>query len=300
MISDDAVLQKKLVRRVLDAGINWIDTAASYGDGRAETSLGNALASLGAASAVHVATKVRLVEHDLCNIEKAIRVSVEASLLRLRLPSVTLIQLHNAITSKRGEEPTSLTPREVLGANGVLTSFKNLQQDGLVMACGITAIGQAAPLREVVDSAQFDTIQVPYNLVNPSAGQQVPEDFMEANYGNVISHAARHNMGVFAIRVYAGGVLAGNPPSRHALTTKFFPAALYGRDQHRVTKLRKLLTPDADIKQLALRFSLSHPSVSAAIVGFSEPSHVDDALHAKRAGPIPSELLSDLKQFTYR
>ena len=300
MIGDDVDLQIKLVERVLDAGINWIDTAASYGDGRAEAAVGNALAALGAADAVHVATKVRLLEHDLSDIEASIRRSVEQSLQRLRIRRVALIQLHNAITSHRGEEPTSLTPQDVLGAEGVLRAFKRLKDDGLVDAIGFTAIGQAHPLREVVDSAQFDTIQVPYNLVNPTAGQEVDADFTEANYGDVISLAARHKMGVFAIRVYAGGVLAGNPPSQHALTTKFFPVALYERDQLRVARLSGMLPTSTDIKQFALRFALSHPAVSSAIVGFSEPCHVDDALEAEHAGAIPNEVLSQLRPFSYR
>jgi aryl-alcohol dehydrogenase-like predicted oxidoreductase len=297
MIGDNAVLQRKLVERVLNAGINWIDTAASYGDGRAEIALGNALDALGAGPEVQIATKVRLLDGDLDNIDAAVRRSVKASLQRLRVPQVALIQLHNAITSMRGEEPTSVTPRDVLGPTGVLKSFENLQNDGLVKARGITAIGQPGPIRDVVSSGQFDTIQVPYNLVNPTAGQDVSDDFAEANYGNIISCAADHKMGVFAIRVYAGGVLAGSQPSRHARTTKFFPVALFQRDQQRVTELRKILPPGANIKQLALRFSLGHPGVSSAIVGFSEPSHVDDALQATE--PIPAEMLHDLKQFAY-
>jgi aryl-alcohol dehydrogenase-like predicted oxidoreductase len=296
MIGDDVASQRKLVQRILDSGINWIDTAASYGEGRAESALGTALATLDAVSQVEIATKVRLLAADLGDIEGAIRRSVTASLGRLRVRQVALLQLHNAITAEREQEPTSLTPRDVLGPGGVIHSFSKLRSEGVMKACGITAIGQAAPLREVVTSAQFDTIQVPYNLVNPTAGHDVPATFPEANYGNIIDCAAQLSMGIFAIRVYAGGVLAGNSPSQHALTTKFFPAALFERDQERVAKLRELL-PNEDIKQSALRFALSHSAVSSAIVGFSEPSHVDDALQA--IDPLPSEMLEKIQQFSY-
>jgi aryl-alcohol dehydrogenase-like predicted oxidoreductase len=181
---------------------------------------------------------------------------------------VTLLQVHNAITEKRDDEPTSITPRDILGPGGMLEAFKQLQLDGTARLLGITAIGQPRALAAVIDSGQFDTIQVPYNLVNPSAGQEVPSDFSEANYGNAIHHAARQRMGVFAIRVYAGGVLAGNPPSRHAQTTKFFPLDLFQRDQLRVDRLRQLVGDKIDVKELAARFPLSHPDVTSAIVGF--------------------------------
>ena len=52
--------QRGAIRAALDAGINWFDTAATYGDGESERHLGAALHSLGTAERVHVATKVRL------------------------------------------------------------------------------------------------------------------------------------------------------------------------------------------------------------------------------------------------
>jgi L-galactose dehydrogenase/L-glyceraldehyde 3-phosphate reductase len=299
MVDDDERRQQALVRRVLDAGINWFDTAATYGDGRSETALGASLAALGAAGAVHIATKVRVLDQDFGDILGAVRASVAASLRRLRVSAITLLQVHNSITERRGDESTSLTPRDVLGPAGVLDAFKQLQQEGVVMHLGLTAIGQAGALREVIDSGHFDTIQVPYNLMNPSAGQDVPDDFQEANYGNVIERAARRVMGVFAIRVYAGGVLAGNPPSRHTMTTKFFPIELFLRDQQRVAKLRDMNLGVLDMKELALRFSLSHPAVTAAIVGFGEPGHVDEALVYLDAGPLPDAVLSRSRTFEY-
>src|SRR5688500_12051235 len=60
MIGDDGAAQQRLIEYALDAGVNWIDTAAGYGNGRSEQSIGNALAVLGRGQEVHVATKVRL------------------------------------------------------------------------------------------------------------------------------------------------------------------------------------------------------------------------------------------------
>jgi L-galactose dehydrogenase/L-glyceraldehyde 3-phosphate reductase len=292
MVGADTTKQHQLMRRVIDAGINWIDTAAGYGDGRAEEAIGSALSALSAHEQMHVATKVRIARNQLDDIPAAIRESATASLRRLKRNQFTLLQLHNSITERCDDEPYSLTADQVLGPNGVLEVFEQLRDDGIIRMIGITAIGHARPLNEVVDSGRFQTIQVPYNLVNPSAGQEMSTRFEETNYGNVIQRAADRGMGIFAIRVYAGGALVGNPPSRHTLTTKFFPLDLFERDRRRAAALREITSNAIDLKQLALRFSLSHPDVASAIVGFGEPKHVDEAVDFLNAGPIPKTLLA--------
>jgi len=299
MVEDDATRQQALVRRVLDAGINWIDTAAGYGNGRAEQSLGDALARLGASDEVHIATKVRLRPDQLTDIVGAVESSVAASLQRLRLRRVTLLQLHNAITTVRGEEPDSITSEDVLRAGGVLDAFMRVVRDGRVLFLGVTAIGEVNSLNEVIACGKFSTIQVPYSLVNPSAGCDVPESFDEANYRNIMNCAADQRMGVFAIRVYAGGVLAGNPPSRHTLSTKYFPLQLFERDRERIARLREIVPPEVDLKQAAVRFAISHRNVTSAILGFSEPEHVDEAVAALNAGPFPAPLEDAIGAYGY-
>lgn len=295
MTGIDRAQQRAVVRRALDAGINWIDTAATYGAGASETNLGEALGALGAHDAVHVATKVRLDESRLDEIAGQVTASVEASLARLRLPRVTLLQLHNSITRERGDEPTSLSPHDVLGADGVADAFDRLRERGLVAHLGLTGIGDGAALAEVIDSGRFATIQTPYNLLNPSAGHDLPGGFAEADYGNLIAACARQRMGVFAIRVFAGGALAGQEPSAHTFKTKFFPLDLYRRDQQRAQSLDEPLQAHGiSLREAAVRFSLSHANVSAAIIGFGTTAEVDEAIFCAACGPLPPELLPKL------
>ena len=286
--------QQATVRRALDVGVNWFDTAATYGNGHSEISLGKVLQALGAVDSVHLATKVRFAPDDFENLGKSVRSSVEQSCQRLGCRGITLLQIHNAITAQRDDEPTSITPTDILEPGGVLEVFRQLQADGLVQHLGITAIGQTEALREVVESGQFATIQVPYNLLNPSAGQECPASFTEANYGNIISQCANQRMGVFVIRVFAGGVLAGQPPSPHTYKTKFFPLDLYQRDQQRVECLQKLLPDELTPINAALRFVLSHPQVTSAIVGFGETTHVDGSISCLEEGPLPDALVAQL------
>ena len=263
------------VRRAIELGINWFDTAATYGAGRSEQNLGLALRELDAKGQVHVATKVRIPEDQLHDIRGFVLRSCESSLQRLGREHVSLLQLHNSVTTQRGDEPTSIAPRDVLGSAGVLEAMHELQRNGHVCHLGLTGLGNTDSLREIMASGQFDTVQTPYNMLNPSAGEPMPLDFNETNYGNQFAACQQQQMGVFAIRVFAGGALVGNPPSEHTKKTPFFPLALYQRDQRRVAEIQKGLAREQSLSELALQFALRHPIVSAAIIGFSSPQQVE-------------------------
>jgi aryl-alcohol dehydrogenase-like predicted oxidoreductase len=276
----DPESQCHVIRHAIDQGINWFDTAAAYGDGKSEASLGQALARLGHPKEIHIATKVRYLAENLGNIRDCTHASLEASLRRLGVNHVSLLQLHNSVTASRGDEPNSITLQDVLGKGGVAEAFRELQAEGVVKHIGITGIGQPAALREVIRSGAFATMQVPYNLLNPSAGQFIPTDFPETDYGNIIAACAGQNVGVFAIRVFAGGALLGRPPSPHTLKTPFFPLSLYKRDSDRASALADTLPSGHSLQTAAVRFALAHPSITSAIVGFRTPAEVDAAVAA--------------------
>jgi aryl-alcohol dehydrogenase-like predicted oxidoreductase len=280
----DEQRQLEVVARALDAGINWFDTAATYGQGASERNLGKALRQLGRRERLHIATKVRFIGDDLANMRDAVRRSVEESLERLQVSQVTLLQLHNSITASREDEPTSITPQDVLQSAGVLDAMRAVQQDGLVRSIGLTGIGQPAALKEVIASSEFDTVQTPYHLLNPSAGLATSIALADSNYGNIIEECARADMGVFAIRVLAGGALADNPPSPHTLKTPFFPLALYERNRGQAQRLQARLGQSRPLADEAIRFVLAHPHIHSAIVGFGDTGHIDRAVAAMEAG----------------
>jgi L-galactose dehydrogenase/L-glyceraldehyde 3-phosphate reductase len=275
MTGDDEAAQRATVERAIDRGVNWFDTAPGYGAGRSEANLGRVLVELGAAERVHVATKVRVHPEAFGDLAGFVCRSVEESLLRLRTARLTLLQLHNGLTTSRGDEPASVTPADVLDPGGVLAAFRRVREAGLVSHLGLTGSGHPEAMRHVIRSGEFDTLQVPFNILNPSAGTPNPPPDGETDYGNVIADCAAVGMGVFAIRVFAGGALLGQPPSAHTLKTPYFPLSLYERDAERARRLHS----DAAGKSLteaAVRFVLSHPAVSSAIIGFGSPAHVDE------------------------
>lgn len=288
LVGDDAARQRDVVEHALSRGVNWFDTAATYGGGRSESQLGRTLAELRVADRVHVATKVRLMPDDLADIPRAVRRSFYGSLQRLGLSRVSLLQLHNSITPRRGDEPTSITPHDVLGRQGVAAALEELRHDGLVEHFGMTGIGDPAAMKEVIAAGFFASIQVPYHLLNDSAGRDANGELAgETNYGNVINACARRGMGVFVIRVLAGGALAEAPPSPHTYKTPFFPLDLYRRDCLRAARLRAALAADRRLPVEALRFALAHPQVTSAIVGFGEKRQIDDAMAALEPDSAP-------------
>jgi aryl-alcohol dehydrogenase-like predicted oxidoreductase len=144
-----------------------------------------------------------------------------------------------------------------------------------------------------VGSDGFDTMQVPFNALNPSAGYPMPGDFGETDYGNIMADCAAQGMGVFAIRVFAGGALVGAGPSAHTLKTPFFPLALYERDQRRAARLRERLGERGDLASLGLCFVLGHPHISSAIVGFRTSGQIDEVVRAGVAA-LPAGRLEDV------
>lgn len=262
MTGDDGAGQREVMARAVAAGINWVDTAPGYGDGRSEASVGRALAELGAHGKVHVATKVRLTMDDLSDAEAAVRRSLAGSLARLGLPAVTLLQLHNGITPRRGDIAASLAPGDVLGP--VRAALERVRDEGLARFIGLTGTGDAAALGEVIDRGAFDTIQVPHHVLAPAEGA-------------LLERCRARDVGVFAIRVFAGGALLGQPPSAHTRTTPYFPLALYEDDRRRAAELAARLGPGRSLKEVALRFAIGGPVPQVALVGFAAAAQVDEA-----------------------
>jgi len=213
LIEADEATQHAALARAVAAGINWIDTAPVYGNGASEETIGRHLASL--SPQPHVSTKVRLEAEDLGDIAGAIERSLEQSLRRLRSDRLTLLQLHNHIGEGVGAR-VALRPEQVLGRGGVADTFDRLRQQGLVRAVGLTVAGDTKTCREVIDSGRFDTAQVYYNAINPSAAwQHLPAGWRGGqDFCGVLAACARQGMGVLNIRVWAGGVLAN--PARPA------------------------------------------------------------------------------------
>ncbi len=289
LIHKDDATKREAIRRALAGGINWIDTAAQYGNGKSEEALGWLLPE--ASAKPYLSTKFGLDVENLKDIPAQIEASLRASLVRLKRQSVDVLQLHNRIGSKPGGRV--MTVEQVLGKNGVADGLDRLREKGLIRHSGITAIGEAASVCEVIRSQRFDSAQVYYNLLNPSAGRSMPRAWTGHDFSGVIGACRAHGVAVLAIRIFAAGVIATDERTgRESVLTANTSVA---EDERKTKAVFDAIGAGHGTRgQVALRFVLSNPEVSAAIIGSAELHHIDEALQAAAMGPLPPHVLARL------
>jgi aryl-alcohol dehydrogenase-like predicted oxidoreductase len=294
MVRGDPAEQERTIARAIAAGVNYFDTAVQYGNGESENNLGRVLQTLKPANAI-VGTKVRLPPSEFGRVADAVTASLEGSLKRLRLDRVDIFHLHNPITQSGGG--TALSVEQVLG--DVVPAFERLRQQGKIRFLGITAVGETAALQQVIDSGRFDSAQVVYNMLNPSAAEALPSNYPAQDYGRLFDHTQAAGVGVVGIRVLAGGALSGSA-ERHPIAgpapEPIGSAMSYDADVDRARRLMPMVKEGfaSSLTEAATRFSLSHPAMGTILVGLATPQQFEDALAAVQKGPLPQAALDRL------
>jgi aryl-alcohol dehydrogenase-like predicted oxidoreductase len=293
LIKGDEVAAVSALQRAVAGGINWIDTAALYGNGASEATIGRHLSAL--QPRPYISTKVRVERDQMHDIPGAIERSLGASLKRLGVDRIALFQLHNQLGEAVGDRP-SLTPEQVLKPGGVADTFDRLKEQGLFDATGITAAGEVGAILDVIESGRFDCAQIYYNAINPSAAwSRAHKNWKAQDFSGIMAACFRENMGTLNIRVWAGGPLA-NPsrPERLAVLTS-------GTDvdnEMRCAAAVRLALGDryGTPAQTALRFVLGNHDLSTRVIGIGELRQIDEALQAVEAGPLPPEAADTLER----
>jgi L-galactose dehydrogenase/L-glyceraldehyde 3-phosphate reductase len=295
MVRGDPRDQERAIARALAVGVNYFDTAVQYGDGESEKNLGRVLQNLKPANAV-VGTKVRLPGAAFGRIADTVTQSLDGSLARLRRERVDIFHLHNAITENGGGE--ALSVRQVLGE--VVPAFERLRQQGKTCFLGLTAIGDTQALHQVIDARVFDSAQVVYNMLNPSAAEALPANYPAQDYGRLFDRTKAAGVGVIGIRVLAGGALSGSA-ERHPIASPppepIGSAMSFDADVARARRLMPLVAEGfaASLTEAATRFAIGHPAMGTILVGMATPQQFEDALAAVEKGPLPPAALERLK-----
>ena len=296
MVRGSAADQERALGMAIDAGVNYFDTAVQYGDGQSETNLGRALKALKPATA-YVGTKVRIPPSAYGRIALEVRDSLDASLRRLGKEQVDIFHLHNPITTKGGGE--TLSADQVL--NEVVPAFESLRANGKTRFLGITAVGDTPALLRVIDSETFDSAQVSYNMLNPSAGDGLPPNYPAQDYARMFDRTRKAGVGVVGIRVLAGGALSGSA-ARHPIASPapapIGTAQTYDDDLARAQRLMPLVTEGfaSSLPEAATRFAITHPAMGTILVGMATVDEFEGALAAVRKGPLPPEALARLAE----
>lgn len=290
MTKGAAADQDRAVAWARENGINHFDTAPLYGNGASETNLGRALGAN--RDGIVVSTKVRLAPSDRGKVEAAIRASIETSLRRLRQDHVDLFQFHNTLGPSPAGEVFSLA--EVL--DEVLPAFEKLRDEGKTRFLGFTANGDTDTLHAVVASRRFDAAQIFYNVLTPSAGQDVPRGYPGQDYRRLLDAAHDAGVGSIGVRVLAGGALSGSE-ARHPLGAQSVEPIGSGRDYAAdVARARRLLPVveaghAASLPELAIRYAVTNPRLSTTEIGIATLDELQAAAEAINKGPLPPEAL---------
>lgn len=168
------------INTALDLGINYIDTAPSYGNGHSESIIGEVLKHR--RRECYVATKTGWKDMD----KAAVIRSVEESLKRLQTDYVDVIQFHGGIFTRANFEH--------IMNGGPFDAFAHLREQGKVKWIGITT-EEAFSALDFIASEQFDMVQVAYNLINQNAAL------------HLLHQTAEKNMGVAVMRPMTSGIL---------------------------------------------------------------------------------------------
>ena len=286
LLSGSKADRKLAVRRALDGGVNWFDTAEAYGT---EEALGQLLAEV--SETPHVSTKVTL-DPTAADLAGQVEEKAHEGLKRLRRAQVTVMQVHNRIDDGGGGN--SLSAEQMLKAGGVAEGLERLKRKGAARFIGFTGLGDTTTIVQVIDSGRFDSVQVYYNIVNPSAARPMPSGWNGQRLTGVVDAAHRQTMGMLGIRVLDGGILATDLRDK--------PVSMMVKQTSEETEQRKgaaalaALGPGLGSRaQIGLRFALSCPHLGLALIGVGEPAHIDAALAAVEMGPLPLETLARLE-----
>ena len=254
------------IRRALELGVNWIDTAAAYGFGHSEQVVGRALAGL--QRRPYVFTKASLVQGPgggvVNNLKRdSILREAEGSLERLGVDAIDLYQIHWPIPEGDVQEGWS--------------ALAELKEQGLVRHIGVSNF-DVAQLRRIQQIAPVETLQPPYSLI----AREVEDE--------ILPFTEREGMGVIAYSPMGSGLLTGAMTQERI---KGLPGDDWRRNSARfqepqlsrhlavverlkVVAARLDTTPGA----VAVAWALRNPAVDGAIVGFRRPDQVGSILDA--------------------
>jgi aryl-alcohol dehydrogenase-like predicted oxidoreductase len=298
MVRGSAADQDRAIGTAIAAGVNYFDTAVQYGNGQSETNLGRVLAAQKPAG-VYLGTKVRVPSAQFGDVGGEIARSIEDSLRRLGRDHVDIFHLHNPITPGGGGE--SLSVAQV--TDHVAPAFRALRDAGKTRLLGITAAGDTAALHQVIDTGLFDSAQISYNMLNPSAATALPPNYPAQDYGRLFDHTQKAGTGVVGIRVLAAGALSGiaeRHPTASPPPEPIGSAHRYNTDLDRARRLMPLVTEGfaSNLAEAAIRFAITHPAIGSILVGMATVGEFEASLAAVLKGPLPPAALDRIAHLT--
>jgi len=261
------------IRAAVDAGVNFIDTADAYGEGYAEAQLGNVLHREGLRDQVVLATKFlwrfegeneRFRDTTRDHILRA----CEASLQRLQTDRIDLYQIHGFDPLTRPEE--------------VASALSQLKEEGKIRWVGVSNLNPEQ-MRMYEQHFQIVSLQPPYSLLR--RGIETQE----------LPYCLNRKMGVMVYSPLFRGLLTGKYDKHQTFSDSRADLPEFtGEKFEQILAALDSLRPLAEgygltLAQLAIRWVLTHPAITSAIVGVRTRSHIEGILAAAEGTLDPDD-----------
>jgi aryl-alcohol dehydrogenase-like predicted oxidoreductase len=263
----------RLLGELLDAGVSLIDTSIDYG--RSEELIGRHLSSrrdeFVLASKCGCPLKVE-PDWDPPAIGAAheytperIRAGVEQSLSRLRTDCLDLVQVHMSPTRSRME------------SEGTIEALQALRDEGKLRFIGVS--GTLPELPDQIAMGVFDAFQIPYSA-------------LQDEHEPCVTAAAETGAGVLV----RGATARGTASEDKGWSTE--PLSMGGprpaaKDLWEAANLDEILPEGMSRHEFLLRYTLTHPGLSSAIVGTANVDHMKSNVEIASRGPLPSDLYEE-------
>jgi aryl-alcohol dehydrogenase-like predicted oxidoreductase len=179
------------IQEAFKLGINYFDTAESYGSGASESIFGEGLAGI-PPEEIFLATKVSPARDKKVRSAGDIRESLENSLKRLRRSYIDLIQVHGSYYSDE-------IAQDILKKDSVVDALEKAKAEGLVKFIGFTIEAQNTAQDRFIACDRFDTMQIEYNLLF----QHPYDPYFKCGS---LYQAKEKNLGVAAMRTVTSGI----------------------------------------------------------------------------------------------
>ena len=282
-----------IVHAAVAAGINLLDLAPRYGDGKAEQVVGEAFAGQ-LPEGVRVTSKCNLGNPMPPKIEALVRQSIEGSLQRLRLSRLDLFFLHSNVVPDaqhmaRGPEAAGRMTLYATFVEHVRPLFEQLVGEGLIGAWGLTGIGHPDTIIKLLGEHPAPAaVQCIANLLDSAGGLKFFDG--PAKPRAVMAAARENGVGVMGIRAVQAGALTSaidRPlPAEHPEMRDYVRAAGFRR------LAEELGTTPA---MAAHRYALSL-DIDTLVLGVKNRQELAECVAAAEAGPLPAELLARIDQ----
>jgi aryl-alcohol dehydrogenase-like predicted oxidoreductase len=247
---------ESVLKAVLDAGINYIDTSIDYG--QSEELIGEFIS--GRRSDYYLASKCGCAvgeDQRMGHVytRENIVAGVNQSLSRMKADYLDVVQFHG--------NPS----KQTLDENDAVQAVLDLKKEGKIRFIGMSST--LPNLADHIAMGVFDVFQIPYSA-------------LQREHEEAITKAAQAG----AATVIRGGVARGAPSGERQTDL----AAIW--EKARLDELLGGMTR----MEFMLRFTLSHPDLHTTIVGTMNPAHLQDNVNAAQKGPLPPEVYAEAKR----